>query len=233
MAEWYYNEFRQVGVDFSSEEEVKAYDEKYKSLRNYDEETDFIIKSLNINPASAIIEFGTGTGEHAIRLARVCSKVTVCDISEKMLEYVKKKASGSGITNIEYINGGFLNSTLQPGSYDAAVSQLALHHLPEFWKSAAIGNIGRVLKPGGLFYLLDSIMSFDIPAYRKAITDIINFTENKIGKKIAEEIIINIRDEYPSFDWTIETMLTKNGFTIEKKIKYTDIMALYISKKEK
>ena len=68
MEAWYYDESRQVGVDFSSEEEVREYDSKYKTLRNFDQEADFIAQSIKLNPGSSIIEFGTGTGEHAVRL---------------------------------------------------------------------------------------------------------------------------------------------------------------------
>lgn len=232
MEPWYYDESRQVGVDFTSEEEVLEYDKKYKSLRNIEAEVEFIIKSVNLNTDSVILEFGTGTGEHVVRLARRCRQVTTCDVSRTMLEYARKKAERLGIKNIEFINAGFLNTDLTPVSYDAVISQLALHHLPEFWKSVAINNIHRVLKPGGIFYLLDSILSFDIPCYNKAITGIIEFARNRMGDKIADEIIINIRDEFPAYDWAIENLLTKNGFRIENRIKYTDVMSLYVSVKE-
>jgi ubiquinone/menaquinone biosynthesis C-methylase UbiE len=231
MEPWYYNEYRQVGLDFTSEEEVRAYDEKYKSLRNFDEEADFIAGSIRLKPESEIIEFGTGTGEHSIRLARKCRKVTACDVSITMLEYARKKSGKAGLTNIEFINGGFLNRGLPADSYDAVISQLALHHLPEFWKSVAIDNICRVLKAKGVFYLLDSILSFDISSHSEAITKIINFARTKMGDRIAEEVIINIRDEYPAYDWTIENLLIKSGFTIVNKIKYTDVMSLFVSVK--
>jgi putative AdoMet-dependent methyltransferase len=232
MEPWYYDEFRQVGLDFSSEEEVREYDKKYKSLRNIDEEADFIATSIKLNTQSTILEFGTGTGEHAIRLARRCERVTACDVSKTMLGYARNKVERLGLHNIEFINAGFLNRELPAESYDAVISQLALHHLPEFWKSVAINNIHRVLKRKGIFYLLDSILSFDIPAYHKAITNIIDFARERMGEKIADEIIINIRDEYPAFDWSIENLLTRNGFRIGNRIKYTDVMSLFISVKE-
>jgi putative AdoMet-dependent methyltransferase len=232
MEPWYYDESRQVGVDFSSESEVREYDTKYRALRNFDQEAEFIAESVKLNPASVIIEFGTGTGEHAVRLARRCSEITACDVSRAMLEYSKKKARRLGIKNISFINAGFLNRELPSEKYDAVISQLALHHLPEFWKSVAVDNIRRILKPGGTFYLLDSILSFDIPAYSNKLTGVLDFARTRMGDKIAYEIIVNIRDEYPAYDWSIENLLTRCGFRIEKKIKYTDIMSLYISIKE-
>ena len=233
MESWYYDESRQVGLDFNSEEEVQTYDQKYKSLRNFDDEANFIAKSIRLKSESVILEIGTGTGEHSTRLARKCKKVVACDVSKAMLSYAHKKADSLGIINIEFINSGFLNQQLPAQSFDAVVSQLALHHLPEFWKSVAIHNVSRVLKQNGVFYLLDSILSFDIPSYNKSITNIIEFAQKKMGSKIAKEIAINIRDEYPTYDWVIENLLLKNGFRIETKIKYTDVMSLFISVKEK
>jgi putative AdoMet-dependent methyltransferase len=233
MESWYYDESRQVGLDFNSEDEVKAYDEKYKSLRNFDDEANFIAKSIRLKPEYVILEIGTGTGEHSTRLARKCKKVVACDVSNAMLNYARKKADKLGIKNIEFVNGGFLNRQLPAESFDAVVSQLAMHHLPEFWKSVAINNIARVLKPDGVFYLLDSILSFDIPSYDKSITNIIEFAQKKMSSRIADEIAINIRNEYPAYDWVIENLLLKNGFGIENKIKYTDVMSLFVAVKEK
>ncbi len=232
MKKWIYNESRQTGVDFESENEVKEYDEKYKTVRNYDEEVKFITRSIKLRPDSVILEIGTGTGEHAIRLARQCRKVVACDVSKTMLRYAEDKSKKAGINNIEFINSGFLNNDLPDRSFDAVISQLALHHLPDFWKSAAINNISRVLKPEGIFYLLDSIFSFDVRAYDKVITGIIESARNHAGERIADEIIVNIRDEYPTYDWIIENLLIKNGFAVESKVKYTDIMSLYVCVKQ-
>jgi putative AdoMet-dependent methyltransferase len=149
-----------------------------------------------------------------------------------MLEYARKKADNTGLKNIEFVNAGFLNRELPSDSYDAVISQLALHHLPEFWKSVAIYNIHRILKTGGRFYLLDSILSFDIPSHSKAVTNIIEFARSRMGNKIADEIVINIRDEYPAYDWAIENLLLKSSFRIENRIKYTDVISLFVSVKE-
>lgn len=231
MKEWYYDEFRQVGVDFTNENEVSAYDEKYKSVRKLDDEAEFIAKSVKLNPESVILELGTGTGELAIRLAQKCRKVVASDVSQPMLKFAQKKASDLNISNIEFLNAGFLNNSFPSETFDVVISQLALHHLPDFWKSVAIFNISKCLKKNGIFFLLDSILSFNTDSYEKSISGIIEMARNRMGNKIAEEIIINIRDEYPTYDWIIENHLMNNGFRIIDKIKYTDVMSLFISVK--
>lgn len=232
MNEWYFNEFKQTGIDFENEEEVKQYDEKYKNSRNPDAEADNIATETELKSDSVILEIGTGTGELAIRLSRMCGQVYACDVSEKMLAYASGKADSMKITNIEFVHSGFLSLKFENRTFDAVISQLALHHLPDFWKSVAIQNISRVLKPGGKFYLLDSMFSFETAEYENSISSTINFARDKLGEKIANEIIVNIRDEYPTYSWIIEEMLQRSGFKTDNIINYTNIMSVFISTKK-
>lgn len=228
MQEWYYNEFKQTGINFENEEEVKQYDEKYKITRNLDMESEMISNAIDLKSDSVILEIGTGTGEMAIRLSKLCKKVYACDVSKPMLDYAGKKAKNLGIENIEFIHAGFCNFEIKPEYFDAVVTQLALHHLPDFWKSVALNRIYSSLKKGGRFFLLDSILSFDVSEYNEVIKNVIDFAEKKMGKRIASEIIVNIRDEFPTYDWIIENHIQKSGLTILNKTKYTDIMASYL-----
>lgn len=232
MEKWFYDELKQVGINFGSEKEVEQYDLKYKSIRNLDREAEFIARQINLKPDSRILEIGTGTGEHAVRLAGKCLEITACDVSETMLNYAKNKADNLGITNIKFVKAGFLTSSFPDCSFDAVISQLVLHHLPDFWKSVAINNVARMLKREGIFYLLDSILTFEIQSYGKTIKDVIEFARKNIGEQIAEEIIVNIRDEYPTYDWIIENLMVKNGFTIKTKMKYTDVISLFVCSKQ-
>jgi ubiquinone/menaquinone biosynthesis C-methylase UbiE len=232
MKEWYYNEFSQTGINFESDEEVRQYDEKYKSTRNLDAEAENIAKETGLRPDSIILEIGTGTGELAIGLSGRCGKVYACDVSEKMLAFASKKAEQMNINNIEFLHSGFLNLKFGKATFDAVITQLSLHHLPDFWKSAAIHNISELVKPGGKFYLLDSMFSFETGEYENSISGIINFAKEKFGDKIANEIIVNIRDEYPTYGWIIEGMLQRSGFKIETIINYTNIMSVFISTKK-
>jgi putative AdoMet-dependent methyltransferase len=233
MKDWFYNEFKQIGLDFENEQEVQQYDEKYKSTRHLDLEANSMSKAIELKPESVIHEIGTGTGELAIRLAKQCKKVIASDISKKMLSYAIKKAENQKVKNIEFNYSGFLNNKFEPNTFDAVISQLSLHHLTDFWKSIAINEISKSLKIGGKFFLLDSIFSFNIEQYENSISNSIQIAREKYSEKIAQEIIINVRDEYPTYDWIIEGLLQKNGFKIENKITYTDIMSVYVSTKEK
>lgn len=231
MKEWYWDEFKQTGLDFGSEEEVSIYDQKYKSSRNFGSEAAYIARSINLKREHTILEIGAGTAELTIRLAPLCKKVIAADVSTTMLSYARKKTAEHGIENIDFILSGFLDIPLVAGTIDAVISQIALHHLPDFWKSAAILNISRLLKPGGKFFLTDSIMSFDIESYDETITSQMNEFRKTAGEKITNEFIVNIRDEYPTYSWVIEQMLIKTGFKIDRIDKHNPLISSFICTK--
>ncbi len=99
---WQYNEMQQVGTDYADEAEVETYDRRMQRLRDVNEETETIIKSINLKKDDTILEIGTGTGSFAIEAAKHCSKVIAIDVSPKMLEFAQRKAQTMGITNVEF-----------------------------------------------------------------------------------------------------------------------------------
>jgi 2-polyprenyl-3-methyl-5-hydroxy-6-metoxy-1,4-benzoquinol methylase len=51
-----------------------------------------------------------------------------------MIAYAKQKAQKDGISNISFLQAGFLSYEHNGSPLDIIVSNLALHHLPDFWK---------------------------------------------------------------------------------------------------
>jgi len=82
-----------------------------------------------------------------------------------MLNFTRRKAELRGIKNIEFHQAGFLTYDHHGEPLDAVVSQLALHHLPDFWKMIALKRIFAMLKEGGKFYLRDVVYSFPVDNY--------------------------------------------------------------------
>jgi ubiquinone/menaquinone biosynthesis C-methylase UbiE len=229
--EWYYDETKQVGIDYNSIIEVEKYDTDAK-YRDIEEEIKIISHAVNLQKDFTVLEFGTGTGELGITLAKNCKKVIAADVSKKMLDYASKKAADRGIKNIEFVHSGFLTYEKRDEVIDAIVSQIALHHLPEFWKMIAIRNMYNLLKTGGKLCLIDCILSFDVNDFDNYMSNYLKMTEEVAGKNKAKEFIINIRDEFPAFDWVIENMLKKAGFTIDRIERYEGYFAGFICTKK-
>jgi len=228
--EWYYDEKKQVGIDYNSEKEVESYDDDAK-FRDVEEEIKIISHAINLQKNHTILEFGTGTGELGIALAKKYKKVIAADVSEKMIAYASKKALKQKVKNIDFVHAGFLTYEKPKIEIDAIVTQIALHHLPDFWKMIAIKNMYGILKPGGKLCLIDCILSFDINDFDNFMKGYLEKTCKIAGENKAKEFIINIRDEFPTFDWVIENMLTKAGFTLDRVERYEGYFAGFVCTK--
>jgi len=99
---WYYNELLPTGVDYTSIEEVKRYDTRMSKLRDIQSEIDIIVDALNPTPDSKILEIGSGTGEFALALAKLCHKLYAIDVSPIMVDYAREKARSNSINNNEF-----------------------------------------------------------------------------------------------------------------------------------
>ncbi|MCX9010878.1 MAG: class I SAM-dependent methyltransferase [Candidatus Methanoperedens sp.] len=139
--EWAFDETKQIGIDYTDIKQVQSYDSSMQKLRDIKNENEGILKDINISKDHTIVEFGTGTGEFALEAAKYCSKVIAVDISKEMLRYAEMKAKSRNIKNIEFCNGGFLTYEHKAGNIDSIISQLALHHLTDFWKIIALKRI--------------------------------------------------------------------------------------------
>jgi len=67
--------------------------------------------------------------------------VYASDISPAMLAFARGKAAERGVSNVSFEPGGFLSGFTPPQQVGGVVSQLALHHLPDFWKQVALKRI--------------------------------------------------------------------------------------------
>ncbi len=225
---WQYDEMQQVGTDYTDEAEVEAYDRKMQKLRDINEETEAIIKSIDLKMDQMILEIGTGTGSFAIEAAKHCEKVTAIDVSRKMLEFAQRKAQVMGIANVEFKHAGFLTYDNTGEPFDAVVSQLALHHLPDFWKIIALRRVFEMLKYGGKFYLRDTVYSFDVGHHENFFDDLINRIKTDTGKKFACDFATAAREEYTTLDWIMEGLLRRAGFRIDKMDYCEGFMAVYV-----
>ncbi len=227
---WQYDETTQIGTDYRDESEVAAYDKRMQKLRNTDVEATDIAKALNLSASSTVWEIGTGTGECAIAICGVVKHVYATDVSPVMLEYARQKTKRRGITNVTFAEGGFLSGFRPDHPIDGIITQLALHHLPDFWKSKAISAIANSLQSGGRLYLRDVVFpsaTVDYDAYFQAV---IEGVRSRAGDDVAEQTVQHIKTEYSTLDWILEGMIARTGLTIIEK-RQEGFLSLYICEK--
>lgn len=226
---WRYDEFKQVGTDYSSKAEVEIYDSSHADFRDMEAESKRILDSLGIEGGDELIDFGSGTGTFAIQAARRCARVYAVDVSQAMLDCAAAKASKAGTTNIEFHHAGFLTYEHNDSPVDAVVTTFAFHHLPDFWKGIALKRVTGMLKPGGRLYIHDVILD-----EANAIENIAAFIDKLAtagGKLLREDTERHFRDEYSTYDWVMDGLLIRAGFAIKSKQIDGGVLGTYICTK--
>jgi ubiquinone/menaquinone biosynthesis C-methylase UbiE len=222
---WQYNEPDHPGADFDAMAE--AYDLNMKKHRDIQGEIGEILSFLDLKPDQTVLEFGCGTGEFALAASGLCSRVYAVDLSVGMLAYARKKALDRGITNVDFLHGGFLTYEHKGDPVDAVVTQMALHHLPDFWQQIALIRIAGMLKDGGLLCLRDVVFSFEISRYKECLDMLLAQCSTFGGEEFASMICDHVKNEYSTFDWIMEGMMKRAGFEIIHVFRKYGFLCLY------
>lgn len=225
---WTYDEMKQTGVDYSSMEQVQRYDEMHQRFRDYEKDSDTIVKLLELDSKSTVIDMGAGTGAFALHAAKHCRKVYAVDVSLAMLERCWEKGEEMGLSNVLYCHGGFLTYNHEAEPADAMVSIASLHHLPDFWKLVGLARAVEMLKAGGRFFLFDIVFPSAARDMGGRLDAWVRSIALQSGPELAAEAEIHIRKEYSTYDWVMEELLKRAGFEIDSAEYDNGFQATYI-----
>jgi len=222
---WLYNEFKQVGKDYSVPNEVEMYDSNHSDFRDIEKESNAVLDTLGIDKNDVMIDFGSGTGTFAIQAALRCATVYAVDVSQAMIDYAKIKAEKAGVSNIEFCHSGFLTFEYNGAVADCIVSTFAFHHLPDFWKGVALNRMYHMLKPGGQLYIHDAILEEHHAI--ENITDLIEKLAAAGGDFLKQDTEGHFREEYSTYDWIMDGLLSRAGFAIKSKNMQDGVIGTY------
>lgn len=94
-----------------------------------------------------VLDFGCGTGSTAILHAPYVGNILALDISDKMLEIARGKATG--IENLTFKQSSIDEFQGHENSFDVVLGMSILHLLKD--KEAVMTKVYKLLKPGGVF----------------------------------------------------------------------------------
>jgi 2-polyprenyl-3-methyl-5-hydroxy-6-metoxy-1,4-benzoquinol methylase len=222
--DWYYNERRQIGLDSA-----------VASIYHLDDDCDLRARAalgmLGVQRGWRVADIGCGNGVLAVEAALIGAEVDAIDISPAMLGLAKIQASDRKVA-IRTQSAGLLSFAYQPDTYDLIVSEFTLHHLPDFWKAVALSRIYAALKPGANFYLRDMVyVSMPDGSERdvEAWADF-NIKNHDFAR---DSVVTHMRDEYSTFGWVMERMLTDVGFALISADYHAPLHGTYLLRKPK
>jgi len=118
-----------------------------------------------VQPYGRILDIGTGAGHTAYAFAPFVEHVVAVDITQAMLDIVERESAAKGFSNISTCLAPAERLPFESGSQDGIVCRLCAHHFDSV--AAFMGEVNRVLKPGGYFLLVDTIGPEDVATQRQ------------------------------------------------------------------
>lgn len=129
-----------------------------KASSNYDkteERFEFIHSKSRDNTkkhlkiSDIVLDYGCGTGTTACEIANHVKQIQAIDISSKMIEISKAKATESKVENVDFEQGDIFDEKYKTESFDVILAFNMLHTVPD--PQSVVRRIHELLKPDGLF----------------------------------------------------------------------------------
>lgn len=125
-----------------------------------DQFTDLMINKLreaNLQPGQRFLDVGCGTGRPAIRLAQAIGcDITGITVSATQIGLANERAQAEGVSDrVQFQYGDAMAMPFPDNSFDAAWAFESMFHMPD--RAQVLGEINRVLRPGGVLLIADGI----------------------------------------------------------------------------
>ncbi len=109
-----------------------------------------------------VIEVGPGPGVTTDVLAESLHQLTAVEIDPDLAGALAQRLAG---TNVEVLNADATALPLEPDRFSGAVSFTMMHHVPTAeLQDRLFAELARVLAPGGVLVISDSVASDDLAA---------------------------------------------------------------------
>lgn len=144
--------FDQIAQDYDEQRRklIPCFDDFYRIPVSITETT---------NDSPKILDIGAGTGLlSAFMLARYPkAKLTLIDLSEKMLDVARARFKDQ--PNVSYVVADYTKHEYED-QFDLVISSLSIHHLTDSEKKNLYAKIFTLLKHNGLFINADQVLGF-------------------------------------------------------------------------
>ena len=116
-----------------------------------------LVSLARLEPGERVLDVGCGTGSLALAARRAvgtAGRVAGVDPSPEMIGRARGKARRAKLA-IDFLEAPAQALPFEPATFDVVLSTLVLHQLPPANLHDAVGELIRVLRPGGRLLLVD------------------------------------------------------------------------------
>lgn len=109
-----------------------------------------------LEPGKRVLDLGSGAGMDSLIAALMVGpegSVTGIDMTPEMIENARKGAAELGLSNVTFVEGEAEALPFDDSSFDVVISNGVIDLIPD--KDAVLGEIYRVLAPGGRIQIAD------------------------------------------------------------------------------
>ncbi len=117
----------------------------------------FLAQQARVESVSTILDLCTGTGSSALRMAEENTSALVVgvDMSRGMLREARKKTPREA--NVRWVRADVCELPVATGSMDRVTCTYAMYELAGDKRERTLREARRVLKPGGLFVMIEHL----------------------------------------------------------------------------
>lgn len=115
---------------------------------------DRLLELADCRPDAEVLDIATGAGHTARVIAPYVSHVVISDLTPEMLDTARAEMQAAGIHNVSFRIADAEELPFGGSVFDIVTCRIAPHHFTNC--DMFTREVNRVLKPGGVFLLIDS-----------------------------------------------------------------------------
>ncbi|MCC6617240.1 MAG: class I SAM-dependent methyltransferase [Anaerolineae bacterium] len=122
-----------------------------------------LLDRAQVAPGMRVLDVGCGPGRVTLPTAErvgAAGEVIALDVQIAMLDRVQKKLDAQGVTNVRLLHAGAGDGMTDSETFDRAFLVTVLGEIPD--KPAALREIYRALKPGGILSITEMYLDPDV-----------------------------------------------------------------------
>jgi demethylmenaquinone methyltransferase/2-methoxy-6-polyprenyl-1,4-benzoquinol methylase len=194
-----------------------------------------VVKFVMQTKPQSVLDIATGTGDLAISFSKFeIPKIVGFDLSEGMLSIARKKVAKQNIgERIDFIQGDSENMPFEDNSFDAITVAFGVRNFEDL--EQGLSEILRVLKPGGIFVVLETSVPTKFP-FKQGYYFHTKYVLPLVGKlfskdKVAYNYLSESASVFPHGE-DFNNILRKIGFKeVKNKPQTFGVASIYLASK--